>query len=178
MEQLAESKLILLYLIEKMGIPLSNSDICQFLLERNYMDYFTVQQYLSELVEVHLLEKNKQKNHTRYLLTKKGKEIINYFITHISEEVQQEINAYVQQNKKRIHTESEVSAHYFLEPNNDYIVKCILHDGDNANLMEISMVVATQEQAEMICNNWKNNVSRLYGAILNVLVNSNKQKHS
>ena len=48
---LAESKLIILYLIEKIEIPLSNSEICQFALEKNLMDYFSVQQYLSEMVE-------------------------------------------------------------------------------------------------------------------------------
>ena len=41
---LAESKLIILYLIEKIEIPLSNSEICQFALEKNLMDYFSVQQ--------------------------------------------------------------------------------------------------------------------------------------
>ena len=38
--QLAEHKLIILHLLQKMGIALSNSEICQFLLEKNYMDYF------------------------------------------------------------------------------------------------------------------------------------------
>ena len=48
-KKLAENKLIILHLLQKMGIALSNSEICQFLLEKNYMDYFSVQQYLSEL---------------------------------------------------------------------------------------------------------------------------------
>ena len=48
-KKLAEHKLIILHLLQKMGISLSNSEICQFLLEKNYMDYFSVQQYLAEL---------------------------------------------------------------------------------------------------------------------------------
>ena len=47
-KKLAEHKLIILHLLQKMGISLSNSEICQFLLEKNYMDYFSVQQYLAE----------------------------------------------------------------------------------------------------------------------------------
>lgn len=174
--RLAENKLIILYLVEKMGLALSNSEICQFSLEKNYMDYFSVQQYLSELVEANLLKKNKYKNHTRYTLTAEGKEIINYFIQHISENTKQEIDIYVQQNKKRIHTEHEVTARYFLESNNgyDYIVKCSLCDSDGTNLMEISVPVATKEQAQVICNNWKNNVSRLYGTIFSALVSNGK----
>ena len=74
------------------------------------------------------MKKNKHKNHTRYTLTTEGKEIINYFIQHIAENTKQEIDTYVQQNKKRIHTEHEVTARYFLESNNgyDYIVNCSL----------------------------------------------------
>ena len=45
-KKLAEHKLIILHLLQKMGISLSNSEICQFLLEKTYMDYFSVQQYL------------------------------------------------------------------------------------------------------------------------------------
>ena len=44
-KKLAEHKLIILHLLQKMGISLSNSEICQFLLEKNYMDYFSVQQW-------------------------------------------------------------------------------------------------------------------------------------
>lgn len=81
---LAENKLIILYLIEKIEIPLSNSEICQFALEKNLMDYFSVQQYLSELVESGLLEMATENNSTRYTITSDGEDTLNYFIKHIS----------------------------------------------------------------------------------------------
>ena len=83
--QLAEHKLIILHLLQKMGIALSNSEICQFLLEKNYMDYFSIQQYLTELVDAGWLEKSWEQNNTRYTLTDEGDEIVNYFLNHISE---------------------------------------------------------------------------------------------
>ena len=46
---LAENKLIILYLIEKIEIPLSNSEICQFALEKNLMDYFIIYHNISLL---------------------------------------------------------------------------------------------------------------------------------
>ena len=63
MSQLAENKLILLYLINKMSMPLSNSEICLFALEKDYMDYFSLQQYLGELVDSEFLEVTKEKQH-------------------------------------------------------------------------------------------------------------------
>jgi len=172
--QLAENKLIILYLVEKMGIPLSNSEICQFSLEKNYMDYFSVQQYLAELVEVNWLDKHRDNNNTRYTLTDEGEEIINYFIQHISEQAKNEISIYVQENSKRIRSEYEVTANYFPEWNDEYLVKCGLFDSNGSNLMEISLAVATKDQARLICDNWKKGVSQLYGSILSTLIAKEK----
>ncbi len=172
-DQLSENKMLLLYFVKKMGIALSNSEICQFALEKNYMDYFTIQQYIAELTESHLFEKKKFKNHTHYALSKEANEIT--YDSFLSEPIQQEIHQYVQENKKRIHTELEVATDYFLE-NNDYVVKCALCDTDGINLMEIKLTVATQEQAKIICNHWKNDVSRIYSVVLNTLVSQPKKE--
>lgn len=176
MSKIAENKLIILYLLERMGIALSNSEICQFSLEKNYMSYFAVQQYLSELVEVGWINKTRENNNTRYTLTNKGEEIINYFIRHISDKAKTEINVYASENSKRIKTEYEVTANYFLELNDDFLVKCSLLDSDGYNLMEINLAVATKEQAKLICDNWKRNVNSLYGSILSSLITTNEKE--
>lgn len=178
MSKIAENKLIILYLLERMGIALSNSEICQFSLEKNYMSYFAVQQYLSELVEVGWINKNRENNNTRYTLTNKGEEIINYFIRHISDKAKTEINVYASENSKRIKTEYEVTANYFLELNDDFLVKCSLLDSDGYNLMEINLAVATKEQAKLICDNWKRNVNSLYGSILSSLITTNEKEQN
>ena len=164
---LAESKLIILYLIEKIEIPLSNSEICQFALEKNLMDYFSVQQYLSEMVESGLLEVTTENNSTRYTITADGEETLKYFIKHISNYAKTVINNYAMENSKRIRAEYAVTANYFQEMNNEYTVKCGVYDSDGTtSLMELSVNVATKDQARIICRNWKNNVADLYGKIM------------
>lgn len=64
--------MIILHLLQK-GNFLSNSEICQFLLEKNYVDYFSVQQYLAELESAGWLEKTREQNNTRYTLTDDGR---------------------------------------------------------------------------------------------------------
>ena len=175
--QLAEHKLIILHLLQKMGIALSNSEICQFLLEKNYMDYFSVQQYLAELVDAGWLEKSREQNHTRYTLTDEGEETVNYFLNHISEHAQTEINTYVQENSKRIRAEYAVTANYFPEINDDFLVKCGLNDDNGNVLMEVSVSVVSKQQALAICRNWRKNVSHLYGSILTSLVKDTEAEH-
>ena len=49
--QLAENKLILLYIIDKLEIPVSNLQMTKIILENKIMNYFLLQQYLDELRE-------------------------------------------------------------------------------------------------------------------------------
>ena len=161
-KKLAEHKLIILHLLQKMGISLSNSEICQFLLEKNYMDYFSVQQYLAEL-------ETREQNNTRYTLTDDGEEVINYFINRISDEVKNEINVYVHENSRRIRAEYAVTANYFPELNGDYLVKCSLCDDNGATLMEISVSVVSKAQAQQVCRNWRKHVNQYYRDFLTSL---------
>ena len=176
LQRLAEDKLIILYLVEKMGIALSNSEICQFLIEKNYINYFNAQQYLSELVESKFLEQQKENNTTRYYLTDEGSEVLSIFIKHISQAARIDINSYVRENGKRIKAEYEVTANYFLELNNEYTVKCGIYDSESTCLMEINVSIPTKEQARLICSNWKNNVNKLYPSILNTIISVNNKK--
>jgi len=48
-KELAENKLILLYIIDKVNIPISNLQITKIILENKFMNYFMLQQLLNEL---------------------------------------------------------------------------------------------------------------------------------
>ena len=48
-------KLIILYLLDKVNFPMSNAQLSEFILEKEYTDYFTVQTALSELSETGFL---------------------------------------------------------------------------------------------------------------------------
>ena len=169
MSQLAENKLILLYLINKMSMPLSNSEICLFALEKDYMDYFSLQQYLGELVDSEFLEVTKENNTMMYTITDEGLDVLSYFINHISDKHKNEINVFVNENKGRIRAEYDITANYFPEINNDFLVKCGICESDGTSLMELSVLVPTKEQAQNICYNWKKNVNDVYSNIMSAL---------
>lgn len=170
LSHLAENKLIILYLINKFGIAISNSEICQFLLEKNYMNYFLAQENLYELTETNFLDTIKADNNTRYILTESGKQTLNLFIDYISDYTKKEIDKYVSENGKRIKSEYEIKANYFPELNNEFSVKCALYDNDGVNLVEIKLLVPSKTQAKLICSNWKKNVSKIYSSITSLLI--------
>ena len=50
-EKLAESKLTILYLLHKINMPMSKGQICRFALEIDSVEYFSLQNYIFEMVE-------------------------------------------------------------------------------------------------------------------------------
>ena len=62
--ELAENKLLVLYVIKSLKQPISNTQLTEIILENNFINYFTLQQYISELEYsnfVKYIEKNEKK---------------------------------------------------------------------------------------------------------------------
>ena len=72
-------KLMILYMLNKVDFPLTNSQISEFILDRDYTDYFQLQKVLSELVETELLRKRTISNSSYYEITEEGKKTLSYF---------------------------------------------------------------------------------------------------
>lgn len=70
---LAKNKLKILYIFYTINIPINNTDITKFVLEKDYMDYFTLQKILTELKEDGFLTIDKVDSKDLFYLTEAGK---------------------------------------------------------------------------------------------------------
>ncbi|MDR1533382.1 MAG: DUF4364 family protein [Clostridiales bacterium] len=165
-----EDKLLLLFLLDKMEIPISGAQLQQFALQGEYMNYATLMQTLREMDESGFVEVTRDDNTTRYSATDEGITTLEYFEKKIPLPIRNKIVKYVADNRKDIKKEYEITANYFYDhPTNEFIVKCGIYE-DEIMRMEISFPVVTRNQARLICKNWKNNVSMYYGDIISELV--------
>ncbi len=164
-----EQKLLILYLIDSMEIPLSYNQISEFILEVGYMDYITLITCLGNMEEADYLNKTVEGTSNRYDITETGKEALEFFGKRIPVAVKNRIKQYIIENKNYIRRDYEIIANYFEEALDDgryeYIVKCGTYENDTM-LMELNISVVSKEQAKLICNNWKNNVSSIYTNII------------
>ena len=62
--ELAINKLYILYILSKMEIPLSNSQIINIFMENDILDYFSLQQYLHELKDANLVSSIEEEGHS------------------------------------------------------------------------------------------------------------------
>jgi len=168
--ELSLNKLMVLFLIEKAGLPLSNTQISEFLLESGYTDYFSLQEYLGQMIEASLLKSSKITSHTLYDITSVGKETLEFFQNHIPESTKDDMIIYLSNNKYDIRSKFEVVADYMPQKNGDYNVSCIAIE-DNTNLVEINLKVSEKDEALKICDAWENNSHEIYKQLLHNLLN-------
>ena len=171
-----EHKMIILYLIDKMDIPMSNSQICQFALDGQYMHYYNAQQYLEEMVETEYLDSSEDNNTTRYSITDEGQRVLELFSMYITNNVRNKIAKYVSENRNKVKSDYEITANHFYDhETKEYFVKLSVYD-DEIRLMDISLSVVSREQALFICNHWKSDAGELYAQMINMLLTSNKNE--
>lgn len=168
--ELSLNKLMVLFLIEKAGLPLSNTQISEFLLNSGYTDYFSLQEYISQMIDVHLIKSSKITSHTLYDITIDGRETLAFFQNHIPESTKDDMIIYLSNNKYDIRSKFEVVADYLPEKNGDYTVSCVARE-DGTNLVEVNLRVTEKEEALKICDAWENNSQGIYKRLLHDLLN-------
>lgn len=162
-------KLTILNMLDKVDFPLSNTQISNFFLEQEYTDYFRVQQVLSDLVDADLIRTESTHNNTQYTITAAGKETLGFFRDKITDAIEHDTIAYFEKNKVEMRLENSILADYYKTPNQDYAVRCQFRQRD-ANLIDLTLTVKKKEQAEAICNNWKNQNEDVYAYLMDILM--------
>lgn len=165
--ELAENKLLLLYILNKINTPISNSHITQIILENNLINYFSLQQYLSELIESGFIEDYKEDKRHMLNISSHGKGVLEFFTNRIPDKKMDLIDSYLDLHIKKIKKDVEVISEYEISGTNKFIVTLKLKDQENT-LLELKMPASTNAEAKNICNTWKENSEELYKKILNI----------
>ena len=73
-EPLTLYKLIVLYMLNRVDFPLTKAQIGDFMLERDYTTFLTLQQAIGELTDAGLITAQSIRNRTHLLITADGKQ--------------------------------------------------------------------------------------------------------
>ncbi|MCM8711632.1 DUF4364 family protein [Clostridium sp. SYSU_GA19001] len=166
---LAENKLLVLYILDKIKFPISNIQITQIILENNFINYFTLHQYISELVSSGFLEYSTEESKQRLIITEKGTKVLSMFKERLPQNKIEIIDSYLKKNLVKIKKEITISADYTIENNNNYIVNLKATE-NSTTLIDLKLNVPSNKQASDLCNKWKKNSAELYSSIIRLLV--------
>lgn len=166
--ELAENKLLVLYVIKSLRQPISKIQLTEIILENNFINYFTLQQYISELEIAEFVEYIEKNNKKLITITTKGENVLSIFNDRISPIKRDIIDNYISKAIDNIKKELTIHSDYTIEKNNSFIVNLKALE-DETLLIDLKISVPTKKQATSLCNRWKENPSDIYTKIVQVL---------
>lgn len=152
-------------MLKKLDFPLTNGQISEFVLEKGYTTYFTLQQAISEMVEAGFIRKETTHNRTLYHLTEEGTQTIQFFKDNISPAIQQDIDSFLLEKRYDLKNEVSVKADYYPLRTKEYAVRCQILE-NNSPLIDLTLTVPTEEEASTMTNNWNSKNQEIYAQIM------------
>ncbi|WP_300379327.1 DUF4364 family protein [Clostridium sp.] len=166
--ELAENKLLVLYVIKTLKYPVTNTKLTEIILENNFINYFTLQQYISELISSELLQYDTVNDKNLIYITEKGSSVLSFFSNRITPIKKKIIDDYLLTVEESIKKELTITGIYNLNKDDTYIVDLQALENDNL-LLNLKVSVPTKKQASSLTNRWKENPSEIYNNIMNLL---------
>ncbi|MGO1581341.1 MAG: DUF4364 family protein [Peptoniphilaceae bacterium] len=161
--ELAQNKLLILYIIDKANKLFSEDELTSFMLTHDFLNYFYFKQYLNELLDSNLIEINSEDN---FYITEDGKKTLDLFISRIDNEIKNKANNYLKVYKKNKIDEKSIVAKIFKDDCSRIFVNLIIKEIDY-EILNLHIEAANEDYANLICEKFKNNPENLYKNIIN-----------
>lgn len=168
-EELAQNKLILLYIIKTFPNEFTKNKLTEFILEKNYLNFFLIQQYLKELIESDFIEIGSLQDGEKYSISEKGTIALDYFHSKIPGNIKEDLNLEVDTYKTLKKEETQVIAEFFEKEDGQYLVNLKLVENENT-LFSLYIDVPSKDQAELFCSSWRNRTDSIYSNIINLFI--------
>lgn len=172
---LAENKLLILYILKTLKEPISNSQLTDLVLENSFINYFTLQEYLTELEDAEFIAYKQIKNKDLITLTEKGENVLSFFGNRISPTQKELFDNYIADKIDTIKKELYIQSDYFPTKDNNFLVDLKAFEGDSI-LMDLKLSVPSKKHAITLCNKWQNSSSDIYNEIINYLLKDHDTK--
>ena len=148
-------------MLDKVSFPLSSSQISDFILEKDYTNFLTLQQVFSDLKDNNLIASKTVRNRTLFSITEDGMNTLSYFQNRISDAIKEDILNYLKENEMELRNEVSVLSDYYRSPNGEYEAHLWAKDR-NSELVSIKLTVPTEDIAAAICDKWKDKNQQIY----------------
>lgn len=157
----AIQRLILLKLAASSMTRLTNTKISETAIESFGMNFFMIQQHLSELSDSGFLAISKFNSEVTYSITNTGLSILELFKDKLSDEISSLIESLFLNSEQQ----QEADASYLLSETGEYSVN--LHFMEKGlSVFRLTLSIPDEKQAKKICSAWKLESSNLFGKIM------------
>lgn len=165
-------KIILLFIFEKMEIPLSETTLSEIVMSNpDLMSYMDYREALAKIVDVKFVVAKTVSGDLMYQLTKDGRDCLSHFWTKIPASIREAIIKYTDENKLRMKRNQEYRIDYFKNSDGTQTVVFMIKDyAGPHNLMELKLRVPSRADAMRAAARWKDMAPEVFEFIYNHLV--------
>ena len=174
-------KLILLFVLDRMEIPLTEESIIDICTNRNdWLRYMDCQDALAKLLDANFICKltsadvEVDPKDIRYTITLDGRNCLAHFYNRIRQHTREEIAEYAKQNRMVFKRNQEYVYEYF--KNNDGSHTLVLRIKDptlGSSLFEIRLKTSTRNVAVAAGKKWSKKAAQIYEYVFENLVSDN-----
>ena len=161
-------KLIVLYMLNRVSFPITPAQISEFILEKEYTNFLTLQQVIGELADANMIHTQNTNNRTLLTITEEGRETLTFFENRISDTIKEEIMEFFRSREFELLDEISVQSNYYKSTSGEYEAHLIAKER-GTNLMELKLSVPDKETATAICDNWQAKNQDIYQYIIEQL---------
>lgn len=164
-EHLTESKLIILYALVRMQGPLSLDQLTVLMVERSWMYYFDLCQFLTELTGEGLLSHEHRDQMDLYRITAQGMSVILPLEETIQPAVRDSIDTYIHENWPELMRQTDTVAIARQNTPTDFSVTLKLIEAGQ-EIFKLELYASSAHEADLLCKKFRRQGSELYARFL------------
>ena len=173
-------KLTILYLLDRLENPFSNTQLTNFFLdtgysgyfseEKEHTGYFTVQSVINDLLDSELIMvTEKTVSDTLYRITAAGRDTIRSMEDKLTDGLKKDAVDYLKAHGNAITTENALLANYYRTTAQTYAVR-LQYRKKEQSLIDLTISVPNKEAAEAACKHWHETNGDVYTYLLELLI--------
>ena len=175
-ERMVQDKLTMLFVVDKMEIPLTEDsilDICSIKNDwiKNYMYCKTI---IHDLVDCNLLYKISSETDTKELfaLSYEGRECLTHLYRRLALPKREAISSYLQANKLTVKSAQEYNSTYKKNLDGSYNVELKIYEPQSTTPMfNLTIKAPTRQSAIEASHKWRTKAPSIYESIYEKLIN-------
>ncbi len=156
-------------MLGRVDFDLTATQIGEFMVFRDYLNYFSFQQLLYDMEQDGLVTTRQDNHQTYYHVEDSGRAALEYFAGSLQPDIRAEIDEYVRSRQWEMSQTASTRTDYTLNANGEYAVR--LQEIENGlPLIDLTVTVPDEKTAQAVCGRWKERSSDIYGYIMGQLL--------
>lgn len=159
-----QTKLILLYVMDKMEVPLEDDIVTSICSQDNsWIAFMECKDAISNLCSVGFLHKNNAGGKQIYSITPEGRICLANFYTRIPLSLREEITEYIKKSRIAYRKKQELFSDYYKNKDGTYTIALKINEPNGGkSLIDLKMVVDSRTTAKYVYSSWEEKASKIY----------------